>query len=434
MITYTIDVFNKAGAEQDLLDLVLADFATAFHAWSSALAADVNFSVRFEILDQTISGRFQGGPASTVNIGEMEGGTVWEGAASYELRTGLSSGMEYDILVQADIDHLRNAVYFGNNVVPDRVSAVSTIIHELGHSIGFVGWRDYTTGILPGDYQSPFDSHILMKAGFPYFEGVNAAKVYGGLVPLTYGNMFHLGNSEPNPGTDLVDDLMNGVVFKFATDYTISDLDLAILADLGIGTRNSDSLAAPLSGRTLKAGAGFDSVSFDTESSGYTFSYNAGALSVSKASASYSASITDAERIAFTDRILALDIDGNAGQSYRIYEAALDRAPDTAGLTFWTGAMDEGMSLKDLAYSFISSPEFAGRYGQNHASRDYILLIYENVLDREPDEAGYLFWAEAMDDGLTRGDLLLSFSESPENKANIIGAISSGIWLDNHMA
>ncbi|CAH1692905.1 conserved hypothetical protein [Hyphomicrobiales bacterium] len=433
-MNYTIDVINAAGAEQGLLDLVLADFAKAFNTWSSVLTANVTLSVRFEILDKTISGRFQGGPASTVNIGERGGIPVWESAASFELRTGLSSGMKYDLLVQADINHLRDALYFANNVEPNKVSAVSTIIHELGHGIGFVGWRDYTTGVLPGDYQSPFDSHVVMKDGLPYFEGMNAAGVYGGLVPLTYGNIFHLGNSAPNPGADLVDDLMNGVVFKFATDYAISDLDLAILADLGIGTRRSDILDAPAAGQTLNAGAGFDTVIYDTGSAAYTTSHNAGILTVSQASTSYSATIIDAERIAFTDRTLALDIDGNAGQTYRIYKAALDRAPDTAGLTYWTIARDGGMSLTDLAYSFISSPEFAGRYGQNPDNHNYIQLLYENLLGRQPDQAGYDFWTEAMDDGLTREDLLLSFSESSENKANVIDAISNGIWLDVQMA
>ncbi|CAH1673391.1 conserved hypothetical protein [Hyphomicrobiales bacterium] len=434
MIKYTIDVINEAGAEQALLDLVLADFATAFQAWSSVLTANITLSVRFEILNQTISGRFQGGPASTLNIGKKDGLTVWEGAASYELRTGLNSGKEYDILVQANINHLRDAVYFGSNIEPDKVSAVSTIVHELGHGIGFVGWRDDTTGLLPGDYQSPFDSHIIMKDDLPYFDGVNAIKAYGGLVPLTQGNLFHLGNSAPKPGADLVDDLMNGVVFKFATDYPISDLDLAILADLGIGTRNSDILAAPLSGQMLNAGAGFDTITFDAGSVDYTFSYIEDTLAVSGQSAPYSATIAGAERITFTDRILALDIDGHAGQSYRIYKAALDRSPDAAGLTFWTAAMDDGMSLTDLAYSFVSSPEFVARYGQKPTNERYVQLLYENILGRQTDEAGYDFWVGAMDDGLTMEDLLLGFSESLEGKAVVIGEISNGIWLNAQIA
>ena len=35
---------------------------------------------------------------------------------------------------------------------------------------------------------------------------------YGGPVPLTYGNIAHLANNEPRPGSDLLEELMNGVV------------------------------------------------------------------------------------------------------------------------------------------------------------------------------------------------------------------------------
>jgi hypothetical protein len=49
------------------------------------------------------------------------------------------------------------------------------------------------------------------------------------------------------------------------------------------------------------------------------------------------------------------------------------------------------------------------------------------VLDRDPDEAGYAYWNEALDLGATtRQQMLVDFSESAENKANVIGVIGEG--------
>jgi hypothetical protein len=55
-----------------------------------------------------------------------------------------------------------------------------------------------------------------------------------GPVPITYGNPFHLGNNSPRPGSDLIPDLMNGVVYYYQTRYDISALDLAIAKDAGV--------------------------------------------------------------------------------------------------------------------------------------------------------------------------------------------------------
>ena len=51
---------------------------------------------------------------------------------------------------------------------------------------------------------------------------------------LTTGNNFHLGNGV-GPGSDLVGDVMNGVVFDYGRRYNVSELNLAMLKDMGVG-------------------------------------------------------------------------------------------------------------------------------------------------------------------------------------------------------
>ncbi|WP_279222717.1 DUF4214 domain-containing protein [Stutzerimonas kunmingensis] len=133
------------------------------------------------------------------------------------------------------------------------------------------------------------------------------------------------------------------------------------------------------------------------------------------------------ERVTFSDGSVALDLDGNAGRAYRLYEAALDREPDLAGLGYWIAQLDQGMSLPEAANGFIRSNEFTQRYGAANSNEEFLTLLYQNVLDRAPDPAGTQYWLENMDHGLQRAELLLGFSESNENRIAVSGAIEQGI-------
>ncbi|MEM9898997.1 MAG: DUF4214 domain-containing protein, partial [Pseudomonadota bacterium] len=151
----------------------------------------------------------------------------------------------------------------------------------------------------------------------------------------------------------------------------------------------------------------------------------------------YDATTTSVERFHFIDEAgdtvqsVAFDIDGAAGQTYRLYQAAFDRTPDEGGFTYWLNTFDAGqVSLSDMAGFFIDSQEFQDRYGTPGSvnTADFITLLYNNVLDRAPDSDGFAFWLEQAALGASREDILVSFSESTENQANVFDDIADGIW------
>lgn len=112
-----------------------------------------------------------------------------------------------------------------------------------------------------------------------------------------------------------------------------------------------------------------------------------------------------------------------AAQVTRLYDAVFDRAPDEAGLRFWTAALQSGAGLDDVAELFVQSPEFRDTYG-DVGQGEFVTLLYRNVLDREPDPEGQAFWTSALaSGGADRDDVVLAFSESPENVARV-GAVS----------
>ncbi|MEM6477429.1 MAG: DUF4214 domain-containing protein [Pseudomonadota bacterium] len=107
--------------------------------------------------------------------------------------------------------------------------------------------------------------------------------------------------------------------------------------------------------------------------------------------------------------------DSAAAQVARLYQATLDRAPDRAGHSGWTEALEEGAaSLQEIADGFVLSTEFQTRYG-GATEADFVTLLYENVLGRAPDAAGLAGWTALLDDGaMGRNEVVLGFSESPE--------------------
>ena len=76
-----------------------------------------------------------------------------------------------------------------------------------------------------------------------------------------------------------------------------------------------------------------------------------------------------------------------AARVARLYEAALDRLPDQAGLNFWIGAVQGGQPLSSLASGFLASPEFQSRFGGAGASNAaFVDQLYVNVLGRPGED------------------------------------------------
>jgi len=122
------------------------------------------------------------------------------------------------------------------------------------------------------------------------------------------------------------------------------------------------------------------------------------------------------------------DIDGVAGQAYRLYAAAFDRTPDPKGLGYWIDVMDNGVSLRGAAAGFTNSQEFIDLYGADTSDAQFVDLLYQNTLHRAPDADGRQFWVDAIQvQHAAREELLAQFSESPENQAQVMGSIQDGI-------
>ena len=98
---------------------------------------------------------------------------------------------------------------------------------------------------------------------------------------------------------------------------------------------------------------------------------------------------------------------------YRLYHATLNRDPDATGLLGWTGRLADGMTPADAAHGLVASAEFQSRYGAA-SDAQFVTLLYQNVLDRAPDPAGFAVWTGALAQGRAREDVVLGFAQSRE--------------------
>jgi Ca2+-binding RTX toxin-like protein len=194
------------------------------------------------------------------------------------------------------------------------------------------------------------------------------------------------------------------------------------------GLAGNDTIEGGTGNDTIDGGDGIDHAVFYDKLAGYTISPTSTGFNVtSKAEiVNYVDALTNIERLDFADYHVALDIHGNAGMAYRLYQAAFDRAPDLGGLGYQMHDLDSGHSLAWVAGNFIASPEFQRTYG-NVDNAQFVTLLYRNVLDREPDAGGLQFHLDEFAHGETRAGMLTHFSESLENQANVIGAIQDGM-------
>jgi predicted component of type VI protein secretion system len=129
-----------------------------------------------------------------------------------------------------------------------------------------------------------------------------------------------------------------------------------------------------------------------------------------------------------------LDVNSTEAKAYRMYQAAFDRQPDLWGHIAWSDLLKQNkIDINGMAAGFIGSDEFKSRYGANLTDAQYVSQLYANVLHREPEAAGQAFWEGWLKNGMTREHVLAQFSESPENRARIVGVWQDGFEYTPYM-
>ncbi|MBN8529248.1 MAG: DUF4214 domain-containing protein [Caulobacterales bacterium] len=118
-----------------------------------------------------------------------------------------------------------------------------------------------------------------------------------------------------------------------------------------------------------------------------------------------------------TTRILAEGMwiqDENTISIARLYDSILDKLPDIAGLRSYRNQMDTGATLLQVAQLLMNQPEYAAIYG-GLTNQQFVEKMYQVILNRAGDTGGVASWTAQLNGGLSRAELLVSFSQSIEH-------------------
>jgi len=192
--------------------------------------------------------------------------TTVEYNTAYEARTGIDpNGAEPDVRMVLDPGYYLDNVAFldpsgaarTDPIPADRQDFISATLRSLVRNMGMSGYQFTTSGAygfgwgyyiyLWSDGSHLRTTYDKLRGSLSTFDGPNATAVYGGPVPTTlfgpggstsgHSDFYFLGM----PGSDLENDLMNGMGLLPGVRYDLSAVDIAILKDVGW----ADPTAAP---------------------------------------------------------------------------------------------------------------------------------------------------------------------------------------------
>lgn len=477
----------------------------AFPLLVPTLQAAVDYIDRFVVFRGTIdielnveatsTGRFSA-TGDTAFVGRSGGRDTWESALAAEARTGVDpspSRADVSIYIDPGSTYLAHLWWdpaitgsLAANPPDDKTDAFTVLVHELLHGMGIVGWRDITTGALPGDYQSVWDSLVTVNGNRATFGGPATRALLGQPVEVRLGGSqgaFHLGN-----GPELADSAtpwieganFNSYYYYDGERYTLGRLELALLQDIGwtlepnltltdvvnpwddrpgpryaVGwdnaeTLSGDTLADRLEGRggndtlrggdgrdalaggngndRLEGGADLDTASWALARGNYIVSKPGGTLVVQAATGGEGRDeLVQVERLQFSDRRMAFDLDGSAGLTARLIGAVFGAGEvrNAGYVGIGLQYLDGGMAGVDLARLAIDA-----RLGAGASHADVVNTLYFNVVGVLPTAEVLKSYTDQLASGSsTRGSLTLmaAMTELEAQRIDLVGLATSGL-------
>ena len=315
-------------------------------------------------------------------------------------------------------------------------------LHETAHALGLKhpgAYSAFDSGpYLPSEFDHTGNTLMSYHGGIRNdlgaFDILALQYIYGLSGTLPTANSIVLTADSPSPfhRGSFFDDKISLAPGSFGSQLHLNALTGNDSITLGLAGFDSPAWLH------IDGGTGQDRLQLDAQSLELSFEHISDAphallLHYSKGAQAITLQLESIERIQLSDHSLALDVDAGPGEVFRLYQAAFKRTPDLDGLGYWIARQDAGMSLQEISGAFIASQEFAERYGSDTRNETFIDNLYMNVLGRTADPSGQTYWINELQSGArSRADVLVGFSESQENRTNLLEVLGKVIEYTDH--
>ena len=92
----------------------------------------------------------------------------------------------------------------------------------------------------------------------------------------------------------------------------------------------------------------------------------------------------------------------------KLYVATFDRGASDEEISYWTNdSFDGKATLSKIATSFFDQPETKALYPNDKSNSDFVQAIYSNLFDREPETAGLNYWVGDLDNSRVSRDKMI---------------------------
>lgn len=119
-------------------------------------------------------------------------------------------------------------------------------------------------------------------------------------------------------------------------------------------------------------------------------------------------------------------------QVAQIYVATFNRAPDTSGINYWlTQSFGGHPTIEQIASSFFDQPEAQQFYETMTTTADLVTAAYNNLFNRNPEQAGLDYWVHQLDThAISQSNMLLALVNGALGDDAVIMKNKTAVGLD----
>lgn len=282
---------------------------------------------------------------------------------------------------------------------------------------------DYPHGFGPQGDVIRIENHVLAVRDVD----VLPVDIDGGTAAFTVNGQEILAGAAGLDGAEL------GLTYEIRLEGGADTVIGTHRGDLIAGGAGNDTLTGAAGDDLLRGGDGTDTVAYAGEPAAFRVYLEDGAVSLLDTTGAEGRDMIETvERASFSGGAAEMDLAFSQtdaallGTVARFYHGMLDRAPDAAGLAYWS-AQAAAHGAEAVANGFAGTAEAAPVMGPGLSDAQFVTALYEHVLGRARDAEGAAWWEDQLASGVSRGAAVMAFADSAEHVA--LTTTDDGLWL-----